>query len=300
MRIVALDIGGTVVKSALFEDGRLLEIKEAPSVTETESCIEVNAAMLANTYSDFDAVGVAITGQIDTEKQTRLFVYGMPTDAEGAGYPAGKILADNIGKPVFLINDANAAAVGEAIWGAGKSYDSVILLTYGTGVGGGIVMNGKVFGGKRGIAGEFGHMVIHAGGKRVCGCGKRGCYESYASTTALVKSAQKFDPSITNGKEFFAKYNGDPNLKKVFDKWVADIVEGLCSITYIFNPPCIILGGGVMEREDVLNSVRRKFLKRVIPTFSRVDIIPAKLKNRAGLYGAYAYACERLNIPIKK
>lgn len=296
MRILALDIGGTYIKAALFEGGKIVEIRQVPSVTKQERRIEKNAIALARTYSKIDAVGAAFTGQIDQESQCLIFEYGVKTTAEGIGHPVGKILSEGIGSQVFLLNDSNAAAMGEALYGAGRTYPQMILLTYGTGVGSGIIINGKIFGGTRGIAGEVGHMVIRGNGKNICRCGNRGCYEAYASTTALVGFAKNVDPSITNGRQFFEKLPENPRLKPVLLRWIRNIVDGLCTLTYIFNPPCIVLGGGVMERQDVLTLIRRCFFQRVIPTFSQVDLLKAQLGNQAGLYGAYAYTCERLNI----
>lgn len=296
MRILTLDIGGTFVKSAMFEDGIIVETKQTPSVTSEEKNIVKNAAALARSYGNYDLIGAAITGQVDTEKQTIIFQYGVKTDAEGINFQAGRLLEENTNKKVFLLNDSNAAALGEALYGAGKNYRQTILLTYGTGVGGGIVIEGKLFGGERGIAGEVGHMVIHADDETVCGCGHRGCYECYASTTALIRRARQSGFEIQNGRDFFEKLSGDAALEGVLDAWIHEIVEGLCTLTYIFNPPCLVLGGGIMERKDIIEKIRRCFLNRVIPTFSKVDILQAQLGNQAGLYGVYAYVCERIGI----
>jgi len=294
MRILALDIGGTNTKAALFVDGELTCFKEAPSVTETESCKEINAAIFANTFEGFDAIGVAITGQVDMNKQTVLNQYGVKLTPEGLNIPSAKMIEERTGKPVFLLNDSNAAALGEAVYGAGKGYEQTILLTYGTGVGGGIVMDGKLYGGKRGIAGEVGHMVLHADGDAICGCGNRGCYECYASTTALVREAKKVCADVKNGRELFELLPKHPELNAVIDAWIHEVVEGICTLVYIFNPPCIVLGGGIMEREEILEKVRKQFVERIMPTFSLVDIIPAKLGNKAGLYGAYAYVVSKI------
>ena len=129
----------------------------------------------------------------------------------------------------------------------------------------------------------------------MCGCGRRGCYERYAATTALLHSARKVRPELENARQLFALAEEDLALQRVIRAWVREIVEGLCTLVYIFNPDCIVLGGGVMEREDVLEMVRKRFYKRVIPTFSRVELLPAQLGNKAGMYGALAYAKQQMN-----
>ena len=164
-----------------------------------------------------------------------------------------------------------------------------LCLTYGTGVGGAIIRDHKIYTGHSGVAGEMGHMVTHKGG-RLCGCGNRGCYEQYASTTALVRSAKRLYPSIENAKNIFDIPQQDPALKRVIRSWENEIVAGLLTLTYIFNPSCMVLGGGVMEQESVLEQVRRRFYKSVIPTFSGVDILSAELGNNAGMFGAALYA----------
>jgi glucokinase len=293
VRILTMDIGGTMIKSSMFDDkGCISDVRETPSRTVNESSLIVNAVSVADGYADFKAVGIAMTGQIDPRNQTLLFEYGKRTTAAGAGIPIGQMLSDAIKKPVFLLNDANAAALGEAKFGAGTEYDDFICLTYGTGVGGGIILGSRLYTGRRGIAGEFGHMVIHAGSGKLCGCGRRGCYEAYASVTALLKNAKRIQTDIRDGKDLFDQARQQPELRRVIFSWIREIVEGLCTLCYIFNPPCIILGGGIMERPEVIEMVRKRFVERIIPTFSQVNILPALLGNQAGLYGAYAYAQE--------
>ena len=195
MKILALDIGGTEIKSVMFdENGQVGEVMRTPSRNEKESSIFVNGAAVTKMYSGYDCVAVSATGQIDTAKNTLLFSYGTPSDAEGLNYPIGEIIEAAAGKPAFVLNDSNAATLAESRFGAGKDYDSLVCITYGTGVGGGIVLGRELFLGTRGIAGEVGHLPIHAGSDRVCGCGHNGCYESYASTTALLRMAREIIP----------------------------------------------------------------------------------------------------------
>lgn len=292
MRILTLDVGGTAIKSAIMdESGALLEQRTTPSGGATAMDLARLAARVAQDYRGFDVLSVAMTGQIDDRAQTLLFEYNKPVP--GIGHEVGKLFREAVGKPVFILNDSTAAALGEARFGAGQAYSNFLCLTYGTGVGGGLIQNGTVFTGRRGIAGEVGHMVTHTGG-RLCGCGHRGCYERYASTTALLQAARKYRPELENARQLFDAAPDDPALRRVIRGWIREIVEGLCTLTYIFSPDCIILGGGVMEREDVLAEVRRQYAKRLIPTFGTTEILPARLGNTAGMFGAAAYAMDRL------
>lgn len=292
MRILAMDIGGTVIKSAVFEDSKEIpQVRETPSPgTEVEACIR-SAITIARSYPSFDVLSVAMTGQIDSRTLKRVYEYGKDIDTD-EGIPVGEILEAEFQCPVYVLNDSNAAALGEAKYGAGKKYRDFLCLTYGTGVGGGIIQNGKLILGQRGIAAEFGHMVIHGGG-RLCKCGHRGCYEAYASTTALVQAGQKLRPEIKNGRQLFDMVEKDREMAQIVDAWIQEIVEGLCTLTYIFNPACIVLGGGVMEREGVLQGVRQKFFEQIIPSFHNMEIVAAQLGNMAGLYGAFIYAKEQ-------
>jgi len=292
MCILTLDVGGTAIKSAILdESGVLQDIRTTSSRSATGMELARLAAEVARQYDNYDMLSVAMTGQIDDRAQTLLFEYNKPVP--GNGYDVGTLLREASNRPVYLLNDSSAAALGEARFGAGREHSNFICLTYGTGVGSGIVLGGKVLTGQRGIAGEVGHMVTHVGG-RPCGCGHRGCYERYASTTALLLAARKYRPDLENARQLFDAAPEDPALRRVIRGWIREIVEGLCTLTYTFSPDCLILGGGVMEREDVLEQVRVQYHKRLIPTFASTKILPAQLGNTAGMFGAAAYAMDRL------
>lgn len=297
MNILTLDMGGTSIKSAILDEkNRLTQQRTTPSNSTDPTVLAQAAIAIAESYRGFDVVSVSMTGQIDHRSQTVLFRYFTDKAESARGVSVGDMLKENLKCPVFLLNDANAAALGEAYLGAGKGHKDFLLLTYGTGVGGAIIQNGQLFTGNSGIAGEVGHMVTHAGG-RLCGCGHRGCYEQYASTSALVRTAKKTHPQLENAKQLFEAAQQDKRLQSLIRRWEKEIVEGLCTLTYICNPGCIVLGGGVMEREDVLTQIRQIFYKRVIPTFAQVTLVPAQLGNRAGMFGAGVYARQQLGIP---
>ena len=239
-----------------------------------------------------------MTGQIDHATQTVLFRSTLQP-GEKPEYAVGEVLRQATGKPVFVLNDANAATFGEGCFGAARGCRNFLCLTYGTGVGGGVVLNGSLLTGRRGIAGEMGYMVTHVGGLS----GKynqAGAYQQYASTTALVREGKLVVPELENARQLFDLMPQMPALQPVVDRWVDEIVEGLRSLTYIFDPECFVLGGGVMEREDVLEQVRNRFYSQNSPFMDGVQLVRAQLGNRAGMYGAAAFARWAMEHPDDK
>lgn len=293
MKILSLDVGGTAIKSAIIdENGKLCDIRSTPSGTIGAKALTDGAIAVIKAYDGFDVVAVSMTGQIDSNTQTTLASFN-GKELERTSFPVGKTITEAINRPVFVLNDANAAALGEAKCGAGKNRSDFVCITYGTGVGGGIIQNGQLVTGCRGVAGEIGHLVTHVDGE-ACNCGRRGCYQSYAATTALVREAQNICPDIENAKQIFEMLDVQPKLKEVLNGWIKEIVEGLCSLAYIFDTQCFVLGGGVMERDDVLQAVREQFKVRIMPSFSDIEIVKAQLGNTAGMIGAAEFAKMQL------
>ena len=195
--------------------------------------------------------------------------------------------------PVAVENDVNAAALGEGARVAAKGCPDYLCLTYGTGVGGAIVIGGSLCHGAYGSAGEFGALAVHPE-DAVSGDPYSGCYERYASASALVAAGRALDPTITNGRIFFSRI-GEEAVAKVLDAWAMEVAIGLCSLLHIFNPPCIVLGGGVMEQPSALSCIREKVSRRAIPSFLPCSIVSASLGNMAGLYGAESLARANLS-----
>ena len=296
MKILALDVGGTAVKSAIIDrDNQICDIRVSPSSPAPAPDLVRHAVRVAKEYVDYDVLAVSMTGQIDHLTQTVRFRSDVG-DGSKVEYPVGEILHDAVQHPVFVINDSNAAALAEGCFGAGRGWRDFLCLTYGTGVGGGIVLDRKLLTGRSGIAGEVGHMVTHAGGLP-CKCGHGGCYQQYASVTALVQQARELVPDLENARQLFDRLAALPELQRVVDEWIGEIVEGRASLAYTFDPECFVLGGGVMEREDVLTQIRSRFAERVMQSFSKVQIVQAQLGNRAGMFGAAAYARWALEHP---
>ena len=202
-----------------------------------------------------------------------------------------KILADTFRTPVFVENDVNAAALGEAQFGAGKDVADFLCLTYGTGVGGAIVINRQIYRGSRWSAGSFGGILVHpedmTPGKEFSGC-----YENYASVTALIKKACQIDGSLQNGRAIFEALDRSAVFRLV-DQWIDEIVYGLVTLVHVLNPSRIVLGGGIMEQPFISMEVRQRLLSLVSPGMRTTEIVRAELGNQAGFLGA-AYEAEKL------
>ena len=189
-------------------------------------------------------------------------------------------MEDEFHVPAAVENDVNAAAIGEAVFGAGRNRNDFVCLTYGTGVGGAIFANGKLYSGSSYSAGEFGGMIIHPQDRDASKDIFSGCYERYASATAL-----ETDPALTDGRTIFADQE-EPAVKKIIDRWIMEIVYGLITVVHMLNPSCIILGGGVMDQPYVLQQIQEKLYQNIMPSFGHVEVKKAELGNQAGMLGA--------------
>ena len=201
------------------------------------------------------------------------------------------IIEDRFGKPAAVINDVNAAALGEARYGAGQGEDDFICRTYGTGVGGEGFWQGKLYACSGFSAGEAGAIVVHPEDRDPQRDIFSGCYERYASVTALVKKAQEFDSRLGNGRVIFEEMERS-GVRQIVEEWIREIVYGLTSLIHVLNPTCIILGGGVMEQEYVLERVRELLGMHLMESYRKTDVKRALLGNCAGMYGAAAHLIE--------
>jgi glucokinase len=204
-----------------------------------------------------------------------------------------KIIENKTNIPTFVENDVNAFALGEARFGAGKGHSDFLCLTYGTGIGGAMFLNNKLYKGNTSSAGEFGHMITHAGGKQ-CTCGGEGCYECYASAKALIEAVNKANSTNLNAFQIFEKENfSKPEIRSVIDKWIDEMIIGLINIIYIFNPPLIVLGGGIMNEDYVIDLIDRKIYNLLMDNFKNVNIVRSKLKSDSALLGV-SYEASQL------
>ena len=201
-------------------------------------------------------------------------------------------LEREFGLPVTVANDANCMLLGKVWAGAAKGYTDVIGVTLGTGVGGGILTGGRLLEGARGLGGELGHFRLHALDGVACTCGAIGCYERYAATTALVRSAQKAGLGLPDGRAIFeAAAAGDARTLAVVHAWVNEIAQGLAGLVHIFNPQLILIGGGVSAQQELLiDPLAEKVRASVMTAFAEgLELKSAALQNDAGLVGAVYY-----------
>lgn len=297
--ILSIDIGGTAVKMGLVDrEGRIY------ARHETSVCYDNYKTPILTTVvreakqfvgdTSIEGIGVSATGQVDDRAG---IVIG--TNGKIPGYEGSRIkdeLEVAFGVTAWVLNDANAAALGEYFSGAAKGKHNAIMLTLGTGVGGGIIIGGRIIGGTRGIAGELGHFTLYQDGIP-CPCGKRGCYESYAATTALVRLAQQNsgERNLDGRKVFKRASEGDKIMLEALEAWTDDIAAGITGLVHIFNPEIVIIGGGVSSQEELLiKPLRRKVLAGIMPRFAEgLQVERAVLGNDAGLIGAAKFFMDK-------
>ncbi len=287
MKILCADLGGTSIKAALIENGMILNFKETPTqAKEGGYKVMENLINLLKTYEGYEAIGISTAGQVDREKGR--IIYANENIPNYTGMEVKNMVQEALGKSVKMDNDVNCAALGETYFGAGKEEKDLLCLTYGTGIGGAIIINRKVYTGHDGVAGEFGHMLTHYG-ERLCPCGKKGCYEVYASAKKLVEAAKNENSSVKNGRDLFKRIaSGDRKLDDILTKWAKEVAIGLAGLTHIFNPSLIVLGGGILEQDLALSRIKAEFQGMIMESFQGVRLEKAKLGNQAGLLGAYS------------
>ena len=292
--ILSIDIGGTAVKMGLVDHEGAIHARHEASVCFDHyqtpiltTVIREAQAFLARESAQIEGIGVSATGQVDDRAGAVIGTNGKIPHYEGSQIKRDMEAA--FGVPVFALNDANAAALGECFAGRAKGVQNVLMVTLGTGVGGGIVLGGRIFGGTRGIAGELGHFTLYQDGPR-CPCGKRGCFESYAATTALVRRAKEATGEADmNGRIVFSRAaDGDQAMLAVLSAWIDDIAAGISGLVHIFNPQMVLIGGGVSAQEALLIApLRERVMRSVMPRFAEcLQLEAATLGNDAGMIGA--------------
>ncbi|HIY34016.1 MAG TPA: ROK family protein [Candidatus Eubacterium faecigallinarum] len=292
MRILTFDIGGTNIKYALSNEKFILTDKHTVPTEAQKGGQELVLKIISiiEQYDNIDRIGISTAGQVDSENG--IVVYSTDNIPYYTGMMVKKIIENKTGIPTFVENDVNAFAMGEAKFGAGKGKSDFLCLTYGTGIGGALYLDNKLYKGMGCSAGEFGHMITHAGGKQ-CTCGGEGCYECYASTKALLDSVNKRNSTQLNSFEIFEKENfSKPEIRSVIDQWIDEMIIGLINIIYIFNPPLIVLGGGIMNEDYVIDLIDRKIYNLLMENFRDVNIVRSKLGSDAALLGVAAEAAN--------
>ena len=317
MYSIGVDLGGTKIAVGLVDDNNKILVKETLPTLAFRSADEItkDIAFLCKKVcepnkvelSSLEGIGMAIPGTINTK--TGIVEYS--NNIKFHDFPVVDLMAKHLSvdKKMFKIgNDANLAAYGEAVAGAGIGSSSCIVITLGTGVGSGIILDGKLVTGIAYGGAELGHMVIEYNGKQ-CTCGRKGCLEAYASATALVElTREKYnkypnsymhnicnnDPSRIGGKTAFqAMYAGDKAGKEVVDTYLSYLACGIVNIINIFQPEILCIGGGVSNEGPKLIELLLPLVKEQIYGKGNVlvtKIALAKLANEAGIIGAAAYS----------
>ena len=289
MNILAIDIGGTMIKYGLVSsDGEILSTDKIE--TEAEKGLENILNKIDNIfkrYKENNPVGIAVSGTGQINGMIGKVIGGNPIIPNWIGTNLVKILEEKYNLPAVLENDVNCVALGEKWIGAGKDLSNFICLTIGTGIGGGIILNNQLFRGENFVAGEFGHILI-----------KKGEFEQFASTTALIRLVKERTGKTLNGKEIFDLEKKEiVEYQEVISEWIENLTDGLSSIVYCFNPANIILGGGVIEQgEPLINRIKNSLFKKIGSQFKeKLNIIQAKLGNNAGMIGASYLLLEKIN-----
>lgn len=292
---IGIDLGGTNTAAGLVDaKGRIVDresvktnLPTTPERIVGDMIVLCRKLMERNGLQNQDVCSVGVGVPCTANKQN-----GCMEDADHLGFSAGPLVAplqEALGLPVYIENDANAAAWGEYRAGQYEA-DSFLLVTLGTGVGGGIILGGKLITGVNNAAGELGHMTIHMDGEP-CGCGKYGCFESYGSASALIRHAREATgEQITEAKEVFDRAAaGEQVCIRLLDTYTTHLAVGLANLINIFGPAYICIGGGVSAAGDVLlEPVREKTYAMMYAKAAqrKPQIILAKLCNDAGILGA--------------
>ena len=293
MKILAFDIGGTNIKYALCnEKFNITDRHTVPTEAEKGGQELVQKVIrIIESYDDIDRIAISTAGQVDSKNG--IVVYSTGNIPYYTGMMVKKIIENKTGILTYVENDVNAFALGEARFGAGKGHSDFLCLTYGTGIGGALFLDNKLYKGNSSSAGEFGHMITHAGGRQ-CNCGGEGCYECYASAKALIEAVNKANSTNLDAFQIFEKENFDkPEVRSVIDKWIDEMISGLINIIYIFNPSLIVLGGGIMNEDYVIDLIDRKIYNLLMDNFKNVNIVRSKLNSDSALLGV-AYEAAKL------
>jgi glucokinase len=313
---IGIDIGGTMIKGALFgSDGQPVLKRSVETRADKGRDAVLNSLTslihsLHSTEQRVSSVGIGVAGVLDPQKEGLL---QSPNITVLEQVPLKKLLSEALHLPVFLENDANAAALGEQWAGAGRELDNFLLITLGTGIGGGFILQGKLWSGESGKAGEFGHMVVNADGE-ACACGKRGCLEAYSSATAIKRMAQDAlragacsGLQNLSGGDFSAldaemvhqaALQGDAVSRDIFKQMARYLAIGISNVNNLLDIHNFIIGGAVSNSFEVFGPFLLEGINRQVYQISRNKIVirVSQLGNDAGVYGAAYLALQKINV----
>ena len=311
---IGVDLGGTNIAAGIVDDKGNLIIRRSTKTRRHRSFEEIMADLLALCdeimsranidVSQVTSIGIGTPGNVDPNANRVVFGNNIPSFT-GADFDE-VVKAHYPNMELYLENDANVAALAEVECGAATGKKNVLMVTLGTGVGGGIIINGKIYQGFNGAGGEIGHIVLERGGVP-CSCGRRGCWEQYASVTALVRETaeelEKYPDSMIHemiGKDkskisgltsFDAMRCGDACGKAIVDKYIEYIGMGVVDMINILQPEMVVIGGGISKEGDYIIKPLREYVKKNVytnslPDFPQAEIVAAQMGNDAGIIGA--------------
>lgn len=303
--LIGIDVGGTnLVAAKVSDSGQIInkaKAKVGNNDTAEELCRKILsiAKIAAGSDKRIESVGVGFPGLVDNTAGTIVHTPNMPF----RNTPFRDMFQKEWDVPIYMGNDANCAAVGEFCEGAAKGYDSSLTITLGTGIGGGFILHGKLFGGSSNGAMEVGHMIIEPQG-HICGCGNRGCFEQYGSATALIRDAKYHMGEnrssvlweICSGKieeldgrmVFEAAAMDDVTAIKTIDMYTTYLAIGISNLVNILQPEIVCIGGGISHADEklLISPIKEKIQKHVYDKKSSLRIERALLGNDAGVIGA--------------
>ena len=308
--LVGIDIGGTTVKLGLFDlNGELLDKWEIETrktekgryiLSDIAKSIDSILSKKNINKNEVKGVGVGVPGPVKDN--------GAVVGCVNLGWPVfnvEKSLEEILNLPVKVANDANIAALGEMFKGGGNGYENMIMVTLGTGVGGGVIINGQILAGNNGAGGEIGHITVNPHEKESCNCGRKGCLEQYTSATGIVKIAKEilvkedYDSNLRNIENITAKdifdlaKNNDKLALKIVEKFSNILGRALANISIICNPEVFVIGGGVSKAGDILlDNIKKYYLENAFHATVDTQFKLATLGNDAGIFGGAKLAKE--------
>lgn len=317
--VLGIDVGGTIIKGALFNsEGQLLETSSiGTQESQGKEKILGNLLSLVNSLQEkakkVSAIGIGVAGILDVEKEVLLQSPNLK-NLENAHIK--NFLAEALRIPVYLENDANAAALGEKWAGAGKNIENFLCITLGTGIGCGLILHNELWSGENGKAGEFGHMIVAHRGVP-CACGKNGCLEAYSSGEAIsrmartrlqsgayssLKNLSGGDFNTINAEMVYrAARNGDTVAIEIFKQAATYLAVGIANVNNLLDIHYVILGGGVSNAFDVFAPFLLEEIKKQVFIISRerIAVVPSALGSAAGIYGAGYLALQKAGLSEK-
>lgn len=305
---IGVDVGGMSIKAGLvnyngdilFKKSCVTDGKNVPKFLEDMKNLLKEVIEEGNKLNlEIDGIGFGVPGMVNN----KLGTIDKMANISGRNIPLREYLAD-LNLPIYISNDANVAALAEQKFGAAKGYQDVILLTLGTGVGGGVICDGRLYEGNEGKGAELGHVCLILNGRQ-CGCGRKGCLETYASASALLRDTKEMmeehkdsmmweyannDINNVSGlTSFECAKKGDKWAKEVIDNYVMYLGEGMLDFCNIFRPEVFVIGGGISNQGKYLTDKLQKYLEDHnygYESAPRSEVVVAKLKNDAGIIGA--------------